>query len=54
MQKVYSHIAAEVEERLLDGLQARWTEATMKVDVGSPRPTWRTTVAAEVKLLTGD
>ena len=40
IQETYSHVAAEVETRLLDGLQDRWLKAV----ADSPlRPAWRET-----------
>ena len=41
MQKVYSHIATEVEQRLLDGLQARWTKAVELTQTDIEIPGWR-------------
>ncbi|MBB5808901.1 integrase [Saccharothrix ecbatanensis] len=41
MQKVYSHIAAEVEHRLLNGLQDRWDKAAADSTRPEPQTRWR-------------
>ncbi|WP_033440857.1 tyrosine-type recombinase/integrase [Saccharothrix sp. NRRL B-16314] len=41
MQKVYSHIAAEVEHRLLNGLQDRWDKAVADSARPEPLTRWR-------------
>lgn len=38
IQETYSHVAAEVEQRLLDGLQERWDKAVADASI---RPGWR-------------
>ncbi|MDX8053754.1 tyrosine-type recombinase/integrase [Lentzea sp. BCCO 10_0798] len=41
MQKVYSHIAAEVEHRLITGLQDRWDKAVADSATPEPHTRWR-------------
>lgn len=42
IQAVYSHVAAEVEQRLLRSLRDRWEKALANVPAGQPIPSWRT------------
>ncbi|MEV6716239.1 hypothetical protein AB0M48_29840 [Lentzea sp. NPDC051208] len=41
MQKVYSHIAAEVEHWLITGLQDRWDKAVADSLTPEPHTRWR-------------
>jgi integrase len=41
IQETYSHVAAEVETRLLDGLQDRWVKAVADT---TTEPAWRAMV----------
>jgi integrase len=42
VQETYSHVARAVEQRLLDGLQARWDKATADSTTPPEQTTWRT------------
>jgi hypothetical protein len=41
VQETYSHVARAVEQRLLDGLQARWDKATADSTTPPEHATWR-------------
>lgn len=40
---IYSHVAAEIETRLLHGLETRWQDALATINTDQPTPPWRAT-----------